>query len=560
MKNNTAEQSSSENVLAWDTSDFLFIFIFVCTSAICVLFWWRGFLPFAFLGGDTGLYTAYVAALIDPDAFAKDATLYTEANFSFYRILHLPLIIFMNDIFGHLGTSHLAILAPGIFIQMLGFYLLGRSLFKSKIPAFFLALVSIGKLDMGIDYWGIITDYEPRMLYQTLLPFVLLGIVKFAPNPRTWPWLMAAQGLLVWVHPPSAPPVALATLIGLFCYAPASWTYMRQLKWAFISGLVFLAVCMPFVLSFSGERPHGQLGNYNEMISIYRSVLGSFYLDAIENAKMYMQGAPFRYFLISWAVLGALAAWHCVKGQKRDIAFLIVTLIALVLASISIAWVDQVYSETSQSLPLFYDMIRALRLIVPFMLILAVWGTSLWFEKYGRFVSIISVTLVSLLWLGVNRPGSIPFRATLSCFAKGQVLCADDHMKYDFPVLEYLRTNVPGGSLILPVLSSDHNIDFPQAIRYHSYQPVAYSYKDVNQVLYNNHELLPQWLERRSAITQIQSENDNIKKAAKISALAIKTKADFVVADYIIPDDLVALIGSKTGNFERFTLIRVKPE
>jgi len=87
-------------------------------------------------------------------------------------------------------------------------------------------------------------------------------------------------------------------------------------------------------------------------------------------------------------------------------------------------------------------------------------------------------------------------------------------MKFDFLVLEFLRTEIQGGKLVLLILGEHHHIDFVQAIRYHSCKLVVFSYKDFNPILYNNHDLLPEWLERRHAISQINSELVEKKRLA----------------------------------------------
>ena len=39
----------------------------------CTVFWWRGEVPFPFLGGDTALHASYAAAIFVPEAFENDA-------------------------------------------------------------------------------------------------------------------------------------------------------------------------------------------------------------------------------------------------------------------------------------------------------------------------------------------------------------------------------------------------------------------------------------------------------------------------------------------------------
>ena len=195
--------------------------------------------------------------------------------------------------------------------------------------------------------------------------------------------------------------------------------------------------------------------------------MGGSYLNTFETFYIYTQSSIFRYLLVPWSLLGAVASYFCIKSHRKDLGFIIITAVALLISTLTIVWVDEIHSKATQCLPLFHDLIRGFRLIVPFMLILAVWGTSLWFERYSRLTAVSVVRALSFLWLGLNRPGSIPFRDTGSCFSSGRFLCENEHMKFDLPVLEFLKTERPHGSLVFPILGkyhrAYHNVEFVQA-------------------------------------------------------------------------------------------------
>lgn len=105
-------------------------------------------------------------------------------------------------------------------------------------------------------------------------------------------------------------------------------------------------------------------------------------------------------------------------------------------------------------------------------------------------------------------------------------------MKFDLPVLEFLKTELPHGSLILPILGkyyrSYHNVDYVQAIRYYPLKPVVPSFKDINPILYNNHGLL-----------------------------AKSAKADFLIVDFQITEQKIAKTGKKIGSFKKFSVIQI---
>ena len=79
----------------WGKVDFLAAGVFFFLALICSLFWWQGFIPFPFLGGDAGIHASYAAAFRYPQLFANDPILNTVENFSFYRIFHLDLLLYI---------------------------------------------------------------------------------------------------------------------------------------------------------------------------------------------------------------------------------------------------------------------------------------------------------------------------------------------------------------------------------------------------------------------------------------------------------------------------------
>ena len=127
--------------------------------------------------------------------------------------------------------------------------------------------------------------------------------------------------------------------------------------------------------------------------------MGGSYLNTFETFYIYTQSSIFRYLLVPWSLLGAVASYFCIKSHRKDLGFIIITDEALLISNLTIGWVDEIHSKATQCLPLFHDLIRGFRLIVPFVLILAVWGTSLWFERCSRLTAVSVVRALSFLCL-----------------------------------------------------------------------------------------------------------------------------------------------------------------
>ena len=533
--------------------------LFFCGfSLVCVVLWWRGTLPFPFLGGDTALHASYAAAIGNPEAFGNDVTLFQWENFSFFRLLHIPLLLAAEYIFGDFGTGFLVVLFLGIILQMSGFYLLGIRLIDDKYPALFLAIASTGFVNLGVDYWGVFHEFEPRVFYQGLFPFLILAFVKFRDTPALWPGLFVVHGILIWVHPPSVPIVALSTLVGLICFKPKTWSFNQFFVWSILCGLSFLISSSPFAFIFVYERPFGETANYQDMIANYKQFAGNHYLDAFAYLNYYMGSAIMRYVLPVWGFLGAIAVYLSVPTARRALGFLVITTLSVCVFSIGISYSEQVYSEAFQKLPLIFDFIRGFRYSLPLMLTLAIWGTSVWFKKYGRGISIMTTISLCVVWIGITRPGSIPFRATWSCFLSGQFLCPSHHMTKDLLALNFIKYGLPNGAKILPIFTeSKHRIDFVSAIRYYSYKPVLFSFKDICHILYDSQSLLPEWIKSRDALNVITSETSGHQRARKIAALGSQLNADYIVTDLPLSVKHILTIGEQSYGDGHFLIIRV---
>ena len=65
------------------------------------------------------------------------------------------------------------LLLPTILLQLIGFYFLGRVLYRSRLWAFLLAVITAAMVtEVGLgEFWGIWRDVLPRFTFQAFLPF-----------------------------------------------------------------------------------------------------------------------------------------------------------------------------------------------------------------------------------------------------------------------------------------------------------------------------------------------------------------------------------------------------
>ena len=130
------------------------------------------------------------------------------------------------------------------------------------------------------EIWGLWRDMIPRFLFQALLPFVSAGLMRWGKNPKSWPWLMAAIGLLVYIHPVSLPTWGMALGLSFLLLSPPMPLKQKLMRLA-MAGLLFLLVVLPFTINYLSTTTFGSRGSipYAELMEILRKRFISGFLD-----------------------------------------------------------------------------------------------------------------------------------------------------------------------------------------------------------------------------------------------------------------------------------------
>lgn len=491
--------------------------------------WWRGQVPFPFLGTDLANISSYAAALMEPGRFAGDIAIGDPQNFRFYMALHVPLLMWLEPLLGDFGSAALVLLAVVIFLQTAGYYVLGRAIFARRLPAICLALVALGKVDFTVDYFGTYTDAEPRFLFQSLLPWLLAAVLWWSVRVRTWPWIMAVAGLLIYVHPVSAPSVGFATWLGLWAYRPQAMSIRTITFRMGIAGASFLAVCTPFLWVYLTSREYGISDDYVMMFEAQRRLIGPIFFDV----RLYV-GEMLKswtvWLLVTWGLSGAIVAYRLQRAVSEMFVFWTLWAIGIALSSVGIAAVEQRASQAYGVLPAGIDLVRNARYLALVLVVFGVWGSWCLAQRMAENRARCAMTAVALAFLAVNRPGMIPVRHTLQCWAEGRLLCPRAEWANEIATLSFLRNELPPRTRVLTALQLYVDLGFEMAIRYHARQPIVFNPKDAGSTLsYGNWDALRQWL----AIEQHPARwpPDASSRLAYAMELAHATAADVVVTD-----------------------------
>ena len=272
--------------------DWLAVITFLAFAGLYFLGRLQGNYPVVILTGDGGNIASYAAALDHPGWFNNDPALGASNNIGIYATIHIPLIRLLHRLTGDYGLAYSWLVLPQTFLQLLGFYILGRVLFKNRFWAFLLAfLTAMTVINIGLgEIWGVWQDALPRVTFQSLLPFLLALVLVWKDHPGRWIWLMVFAGLLVYVHPISAPAWGLAIWLSLWLLQPKGWSWKRRLLVMLGLGVLFLAIITPYAITYLSYRGRDQAADYNIVMTVLQTyspanllnvpaALGSFLLE-----------------------------------------------------------------------------------------------------------------------------------------------------------------------------------------------------------------------------------------------------------------------------------------
>jgi len=510
---------------------------FVVFAALVQLSSWRGLRPYVLLDGDTANIATFAAAWQQPERFVGDAVLGDRVAIQFYVTALIPLVQGLYPIVGDYGTAFNVLLGPHVFLYTLGWYLLGRHLLESRRWALCYALANCVTIQtMSSDYWGLCGDVMPRLSFQTLLPFLLLVMLRYAGRIRLWPAFMAASGALLYVHPVSAPSVAFANLLGLAsCKAVAP-----SRRWvAFVaSGATFLVIVLPFALIYGRHHSSGPVADYASTIAAMRRLQGDEFYDAGIALRHYLSH-PFMTLVYAAGAAGLVSVAKWLPERRADARFFAFWLVGLLATTVGVTAVEQSVCARMHRLPFEIDLIRNLRYAVPVLILFAVAGVKLLAASVRTGASRIAVLgtacAVLLAWLGLYRARTIPLGDELRCLSRGHVICTPESAQRLEEALLYMKDRLPADSRILPSVGTDAAM----AVRYVALQPVLYCDKDRNVITYGAADRLPAWTRVETAMDAAQSEPTLALRLAALGEVSRDLGADFLFVDADAPEDAV---------------------
>jgi O-antigen/teichoic acid export membrane protein len=501
--------------------------------------------PVVILSGDGGNIASYAAALDHPDWFKNDPALGDSNNIGIYATIHIPLIRALNHLTGDYGLAYAWLVFPETFLQLLGFYCLGRVLFKSRFWAFLLAfLTAMMVINIGLgEIWGVWRDALPRVTFQSLLPFLLTLVLVWKDRPGRWPWLMIFAGLLVYVHPISAPAWGFAIWLSLWLLQPKGWNWKQRILVMLGLGILFLIPLIPFTFNYLSYNARGQAADYSTVMTVLQTYAPADLLNAPAALGTFLWNMT-RSLLLPVALIGFAATWLIKKGNRTLIKVVLLWAAGIFIVSILVPSVERIVELRFHILPLETELVRCLRYFVPLLLLFWLWPLA---ELAPRLVNqqarrgVIGLGIVLFgFWAATNRPDVSAMLRVITCMAKARLVCVSDR-----PIdglIAALRTQTQPGDGVLFFNEDTATTSQTLSVRYAALRPLVYTSRDSGILGYADRSALAAWLETTAQWESLRAMADPQERLKGLVPLAENLKADYLVIDFeVAPETLASL-------------------
>ena len=480
----------------WQGRDWLVLIFFLLLSILFFLGRWNGLNPFVDLRGDAAYVSAYAASLDHPEAFRNDPMFNDPGNFGYYVSLQVPLIRFLTLFSGSYGTSYVILIIPFVLIQLFGFFILGRVLFRSRFFSFLLAILTTLVFNtQSSDYWGVWYDPQPRMMFQSIFPWLLTLVVLSIQRPLLRWLVFVGLGFMIYVHPVSIPAVAFCIWLGYLVLKPVRLSWIRHLINQLGLGIIFVIFTIPFLLQYLGNRdisPSTSLGYETALVFLKEIIPSTFQLHITQ--AMFLQGTFFSGLVIL-AYFGATMVYRF-QLERITLGLILIWLGGIILVCIGFSTIEQQIEFKLRTIPILVQITRGLRYIIPLLEVLALWPLALAWRRTTSSSEIAVIRRFGLSFLGIAifMFFSITFPQTyeypipdfrfnsINCFIKGQLTCTNQNLLDKASIIEFIRNEIPDDSLLISIPPTD----IGGAVRFEGLRSVAFDPNDRNRIALGN--------------------------------------------------------------------------
>jgi len=475
-------------------TDITVVLLFLVIALAFFLGRWKGANPVLDLGSDAANVATFATVLDHPENFRNDIVFSSTNNFSFYVSAHIPIIRFLSRIFGGYGLAYLVLLVPILFIQQLGFYFLGRKLFRNRFWALLLSILSLVIVyTESSDYWGVYKDPQPRMLFGALLPWLLLMAYTGFTKKKIRYLTMVMVGLMLYIHPVSTPAIAFAIWLAFAVIKSGKVKLKDHFIESLYLGLVFICVAIPFILIYlNGRDVSSTQVDYSVAITAFGSVVSGMF--NIQNVTLGLLRTMSVTLLLPLAVIGWFISYFKFE-KKLEVRMILLWIIGICVVSLGLTTIETAIDSKIQALPVLLDLNRSLRYLIPLLetsifIPLSEFTSSVHERSIKSIFSkglayVTGLCICALLVIGYRNVTRDKLdmhqyaQQTVKCWLSGEWYCSDPSDQDLVETLVYIsnNTDTSAGFISIPPVKIN------KVLRYQALRSVVFDPVDINNFL-----------------------------------------------------------------------------
>ncbi len=500
------------------------------------------FTEYARLTGDAANYASFAAAEKYPELFTNDPLLGNIENTDMFLTYHVYLTKLLEPLLGNFGSAFMVLQLPLTFLQLFGFYLLGKELYRNRLFGFLLSAFSFIFVRMNLsEFWGYTTSPIPRFSFQACIPFVLLFILKYGKRIQKWPWILLLTGLLTYVHAVSAPAWSIAIVLSLWFLPPRSESAGKKRKYILVSLLLFILILLPFAMQYLRSASNTGVNeiDFSEVRSIFEYRLPDGQIDfnvAIRDFLAIMTTDIPHKFLMLFSAISLLVMNFVTRKSEVGKRVFAASLwaVGIFIGSVIFTMFDYGIANALGRSPIQDQFIRSLRNFIPISYIFFLWPFAILYQKikvvsiYQKIIKIMPVLICAVflfVWGMTNEFKDIPvISSTVNCWKEGKIVCpANEELGERAEFYTKIKELTPENSSIF---GED------LAIRYFSLRPMAFSKKDGGIFTLTNHAALLEWYDLSLQYDEIMKLKDNWNQYIDAyTGFSRLVKADYLVVE-----------------------------
>jgi hypothetical protein len=364
--------------------------------------------------------------------------------------------------------------------------------------------------------------------------------------------ILLLAGLLVWVHPVSAPAWGFALWLGLWLRHPADWGWRRRVRVMLGLGGLFLAALSPFALNYLAHRQPGGQVSYAEGMAVIQAIYPERLGDALMN---------FARLLWSEGLAAGLAGLGLTLflAKKRDthLPLVLAWLAGILLVAVGVTGVERAVESALQILPLQTELVRALRYLAPLLLLFCLWPLALWDRgspgngassspathpfalsaaRFNHWLPRLAGLLLVSGWL-VAHPLTNKLPLVAECLQQGALVCSPDRQE-DEALFALQQT--PRGTAVLAYNHEPEHEAVMMSTRYLAMRPLVFAASDI--FLYSHPDVLERWLTINAEIQRIRATRDPDRRLDALLDLACATGAGVIWIDFDVNEAYLATL------------------